>query len=117
MFSVSDVEDLICDRFPRRLEHGDDGLANVEPVHNRAPGCTVTGHSDLLGCPSESGQVVQNDVKSHPRRSTIRRGVPHEGRRELFVREDADIALNQRFAYSIRGLWIDWRFLGYKIPT
>src|SRR5438132_8679790 len=76
--SIANVEYFIVDCFGGRLQHRDNGTRNVQPMDQRPPRCPVAGHLDLLRCPCQSSQVVQDNVKPHSRRRTIGSGVAHE---------------------------------------
>src|SRR5260221_12044857 len=58
MFGVSHIKHLVGYRFERCVEQGNDGLANIEPMSDRAPRSAVTGHFDFLRGPSQSGEIV-----------------------------------------------------------
>src|SRR5262245_5699937 len=61
----ADIEYLAADRVRRRHQRSVNGFANVEHVHERAPGAAIAHHRDPLGGPCDSAEIVQQDVESH----------------------------------------------------
>ena len=65
MGSVTDIEYLFVNHLAWRVQHGSNGPRNVEPMHQRPPGSAVAGESNLLGRPSQTRKVIQNNVETH----------------------------------------------------
>ena len=62
---LSNIEDLIVDFVARRFERADNGITNVEDMHQRTIGTSVAVHPDRLFGPRKAGEIVQNDVEPH----------------------------------------------------
>src|SRR5206468_7689808 len=75
---IANIEYFIVDCFGGSLQHRDNRTHDVQPMDQWPPRYPIAGHLDLLGRPCQPGQVVQNDVKSHSRRSAVSGGIAHE---------------------------------------
>ncbi len=85
------------------------------PWTNGRQGVPIAGHLDLLGGPCQSGEIVQDDVKSHSRRSAVCSGIAHEGWGKSLSSEWFHVAFNQGLAYGIGGLRTSARLLSHIV--
>src|SRR5882724_12581200 len=75
---MADVEYLAADGLQRRFEDTGDGLADVQHMHQRAPGRAVARHHDPACRRRDAAEIVQHDIEAHPRRRAIGGSVAQE---------------------------------------
>src|SRR2546430_2956998 len=114
--SIANIEYFIVNRFGGSLQHCDNRTRDVQPMDQWPPRCPIASHLDLLGRPCQPSQVIQDNVKSHSRRSAVGSGIAHEGGRESLPGERFHVALNQGLAYCISRLRINAGLLRHIVP-
>src|SRR5258708_20976138 len=82
---VSDIEDLVMHRVEWCFQSSDDRSSNIQTVDYRSPRGPITRHANLLSRPSQSGEIIQNNVEAHSRGSAISGRIAHERRRKLSI--------------------------------
>src|SRR5215475_1481163 len=115
LFRLSNVKRLIVYGVLGRFEHANHGRDDVANVHDGTPGCAVALDVDAAGSHGRGDEIVQYQVETEARRSSVSGGIPHVSWSEGLVGKAGNVPFDKHFRLSVRSDWVQVRVLVQKV--